>query len=120
MTDLKQLTNQYNKEHEERINKLKELILENAVDRNFISFISGLETSASGIYEKLLTIIDKELYKAEVGKPLPHGKGGWGIVVETLDINEGVNEYATLRITVDSNNVVKDIEYKCQWVGLTF
>lgn len=68
MTDLKQLANQYNKEHEERINELKELILENAVDRNFISFISGLETSASGIYEKLLTIIDKELYKAEVGK----------------------------------------------------
>ena len=53
MTDLKQLANQYNKEHEERINELKELILENAVDRNFISFISGLETSASGIYEKI-------------------------------------------------------------------
>lgn len=38
MTDLKQLANQYNKEHEERINELKELILENAVDRKLYQF----------------------------------------------------------------------------------
>lgn len=116
MTNLKQLTTQYHKEHNERIEELKELIIENSVNEEFINFIKEINPSANGVYDHLIEIVDKELYKVEVGDPLPFDSDGEDIYIEMMHLDEEcIPQYTCLSISVYEDDTVDSIEHNSYW-----
>lgn len=120
MTNLKQITTQYHKEHNERINELKELIIKNSTNEEFIKFIKEINPSANGVYDYLMDIVNKELYKIEVGDPLPFDNDddidGDNLYIEMIHLDEeGIPQHLFIDITVDDDNIVESIECDDYW-----
>lgn len=100
----------------ERIEELKELIIENSVNENFITFIEEIDPSADGVYGYLKEVIDKELYKAEEGKPLPFDNKGRDVYIEVRYLDEEcISQWLALKISVNKDNTVKSIKYSSYW-----
>ena len=120
MTNLKQLTTQYHKEHNERIEELKKLIIKNSTNEEFIEFIKEINPSADGVYDHLMEIVEKEIYKVEVGNPLPFNNdddvGGDSLYIELMHLDEeGIPQHLYIDISVDDDNIVDSIEHDSYW-----
>ena len=116
MTNLKQLTTQYQKEHKERIEELKKLIIENSTNEEFIKFIKEINPSANGVYDCLMEIADKELYKAEVGKPLPFDSDVDEIDIVMMHLDEEcIPWYLNLEMYTNTDGIVDTIKYSSYW-----